>query len=1374
MQVTAALTKSRERFTVRFRRRALLADAHLRMWPNLLVWAVLMGFSFWQRVGETTFDTKFDLAVRPGDFLDRTLFAWNPTSSLGEMQNQAYGYLFPQGTFFVLGDALGVPDWVVQRLWSGLLLIVAYEGARLLFKAIDQPRVRPWLPMLAGLAFAFSPRLLGLSGVLSGEIHPTAVLPWVVLPLVLVLRGELSALHGAAWSGIGVAAMGGVNATEVLCTLPLPGFLILFSMRHKVGRRLALWWSLAVVMGSLWWVTALLTQGRYSPPFLDYIETGASTTHPLGWANVTRGADHWLSFIWVGGRPWWPGSYELATDPWLVALSGVVAGISLLGLFHRNMPMRVPFAVSALTGMVLLTLGNIVEFGSPLSPGFQALLDGVLSPFRNIHKLDPIVRLPLALGFAHAVGMLAARLTARVTAWERVRIPRAWVRPALVVSAVCLLAASAQPLFTQNLRAPGWKEVPNAWVEAASYLERHSTGGRALVLPGSGFGQQTWGWTIDEPMQALAKSPWVARSQVPLIPGQTIRYLDAIEERIQDGQGSPYLADALARAGISHILVRRDLDLWASEAPSPARVDLAISRSPGFTKVASFGTTNFGSQSMIDIFEVDRNVPLLEAVDLSSVRTLAGGPEDTVTAMEAGLLLPGEVTVNASEPGWDLPPDVVGDGFRRRERQFGRLVDSVSQVMANDEDYRTRRAVHDYPGVSEADRVYAEYTTLKAITASSSSGYVDSLGAIQPQMGPYAAVDGRTETYWRSAPLEDPVGQWLEMSFVEPQVLTGMRLVLGVDGVSGVPVRKVQIDVGNETFQAAVDPGTGEVILPLDGSPVDRVRITVTDTYGDPEFGVVAVRDVAFEGVEIDRTLVLPDSGADGNAAFVFRARPHRRPCVDVGLGPQCDVASGRTSEEEQGLNRTFTIATGGDFVVRAQVVARTSPETADLLHPLPGKIQATASSTTAWDPSVAAQRAVDDNPLTPWLAAQGDPSPKLVLEWDEARTISQLKLDPAHVASSLPDRAVIESGTQRRIVDLGPDSLGYFEPLTTERVRITFPMPETGTTGEALDPLGIGELYLEGIDDLKATWNPESPTGAVCGYGPDVVLDGRRYATRVTGTLAEVAGGTPMRLGLCGRKRVRLDDGTHQLRVTSTAQFAVTAFTLDPETVEQQAEEERGREVSVESWGKTERVVQVGSGPEGVLRIPENVNEAWVATLDGEELEPLRLDSWQQGFMLPAGDGGEVRLEFVPDRSYRTQLFVGAISALILLATAVLLQVAPRRGGRRVAHRQRVRLPRWLLPMWPITVALLLVVAYVLGGVVLSVGVLAGFALRRRRTAILLLPSALVVVASVAQAISAWQGNGIAVTWADWLAGAAVGMFLFALVRPGREQEHD
>src|SRR5690606_14943327 len=197
------------------------------------------------------------------------------------------------------------------------------------------------------------------------------------------------------------------------------------------------------------------------------------------------------------------------------------------------------------------------------------------------------------------------------------------------------------------------------------------------------------------------------------------------------------------------------------------------------------------------------------------------------------------------------------------------------------------------------------------------------------------------------------------------------------------------------------------------------------------------------------------------------------------------------------------------------------------------------------------------------------------------------------------------------------------------------------------------------------------------------------------------------------------------------------TSLTLTPSGGGVVEEPERGREVAILDWTASERTVRVGQGPEGVLRIPENVNIGWSATLDGEELEPLRLDSWQQGFKLPAGEGGEVELSFAPDATYRLQLALGAIAALLVFGVAVVLEVVRGPGPRRVAT---VRVSRWLGRGRRSRYAIGAVVGYLFAGVPLVVGLLLGVALIRRGAARVLLPSALVIVATTGQAISSFN----------------------------------
>lgn len=1335
---------------------------------NLLVVLALVALSFLQRPGETTFDTKFDLTAGPGAFLERTLHLWNPQLSFGELQNQAYGYLFPQGAFFLAGDLLAVPDWVVQRLWSAFVLVLAYEGARRLFAALTSSRdatasSSAWLSILAGLAFALSPRLLGLSGVLTAEVLPTAVLPWVVLPLVRGLQGQITPRFAALSSGAAVLLMGGVNAVENLAALPLPALVLLCSLGTAYGRRLTLWWVGTVSFACAWWMLPLLVLGRYSPPFLDYIETSAATTRPLGWTNVTRGADHWLAYITVSGQEWWPGAFDLATAPHLIVITALVAAVSLAGLFHPTMPARLPLALSALLGLVLLTIAHDAPLGSPLAGSLRELLDGPLALLRNVHKVDPIVRLPLALGFAHASGLLLAR--ARTGSGVRSRIGRA--RPALALTAVItLLVISAQPLFTGNLRKPGWDEVPRAWQQTSDYLGEHAEGRRALVLPGSGFGQQVWGWTIDEPLQGLAQSPWVGRTQVPLVPGPTIRFLDSLEERIDDGRGSPMLADTLARAGIGYVVVRRDLDLFASGAPSPTRVDQALSRSPGLVEEVGFGRSGLGDQPLISVYSVRRPALRVEAVEEDSVARLAGGPEDVITLLEAGALRRGQPVVVATEPELAGTPDVVADGYRLRERQFGRLHDSLSQVMTPAESYRNARRAHDYPGVEGITRTYAVYPDIRGLAASSSSGYADTLGPVRPELGPYSAVDGSTTTYWRSAPLENPRGQWLEVRLEEPHPLGHVDLTLGVDGFSGVPVRRVRVNAGGQVSEHTVDPETGSLRVPLSGVAVDRIRVTVLATSGDPDTGVVAIREIALPGLELGRDLQVPDEAAHGRTAFVFRASPERRACARADFGMFCDAEAARPAEEEAGTFRRFRTTGAGTWTISGEVVARTTPATAQLLWPIGGQVRVGASSVLADDPSVSGQFAFDGDASTSWLSARGDLDPALVLQWDRKRTLTRLRVLPAQLPSRTPVAAVIEGGGEQRRVDLSAGAFGVFAPLRTDRLTIRFPMEEAAGDAAGL-PVGVGELDIDGLENLTYSPADSAGTGAQCGLGPDVVVDDVVVRTRVTGRLADVVGGATLRLEPCGQRSVFLPAGEHRLAVESTDRFVPTTVSLLPTWAP--TTDTATRRTEVRSWGSTSRSVLVGPGEAALLRVPENANRGWRATLGDRVLDSTRVDGWQQAYRVPAGAGGLVRLTYVPDRAYRGALLAGAVAAGVLV---VALWWTWRRERRRI--RAAGDLPDafgGVMPAGPRGV-LLPVTAGILGGVPLLVGAVVGMVVRGRPHARRAVAVLVVGATGIAAGVLAQVADQTSWDVLDALTAGAIGMLVAGVTSAGSGEE--
>ena len=66
-----------------------------------------------------------------------------------------------------------------------------------------------------------------------------------------------------------------------------------------------LWWPTFVLAGTFWWLVPLFLLGRYSPPFLDYIETAPVTTFPTTVFDALRGTSHWVPYVdftWQAGN----------------------------------------------------------------------------------------------------------------------------------------------------------------------------------------------------------------------------------------------------------------------------------------------------------------------------------------------------------------------------------------------------------------------------------------------------------------------------------------------------------------------------------------------------------------------------------------------------------------------------------------------------------------------------------------------------------------------------------------------------------------------------------------------------------------------------------------------------------------------------------------------------------------------------------------------------------------------------------------------------------------------------------------------------------------------------------------------------------------
>jgi len=1234
---------------------------------------VLAALAFIQDPGRIAADTKLDLAVDPGGFLQRALTLWEPLGFFGQLQNQAYGYLFPVGPVFVLGDLAGLPAWVVQRLWWSALLIGAFLGvvrlARLLGVERDSARI------IAGLAYALAPRMVTEVGVLSVEVLPFAVAPWVLIPLVGVARGTHTARRGAVLSGIAVLVAGGVNAVATAAVLPLGAWWILTRFRGRARVVLLGWWAGAVALATLWWAVPLLLLGRYSPPFLDWIESSSVTTLITSPDTVLRGATQWVAYVVEPGGPTWPGGWALVTTPVLILASGIVAAVGLAGLALRSTPYRAFLVGGLLIGAVLVSMGHTGAVQGIAAPALQEALDGVLAPLRNTHKFDLVLRLPLALGVGFALDALMRRAAQRHPRGPRV------IAGAMTV----VVALGAWPMATGTLaRDRSFAAIPDYWAEAAEWLGEESPDGRALVVPGASFGIYSWGRTQDEPLQPLATSPWAVRDAVPLSSAGNIRWLDAVQERLDSGRGSPRLADALARVGVEYVVVRNDIDRRRSATPRSVLIRQALVRSGGFTPVAGFGpalppfrtpTTviDDGLQdtvAAVEVWRVDSPFapadPRVTLRDASRVTVASGSAESVVDLADADVLGSEAVVVQGDEAPLEAVDGIglayaVTDGFRRSEVSVGSTRDNRSQTLSEDEPYVQDRRVHDYYPVSPEGRQAIAVYEGGTVTASSSGSEVTALRARSSAAQPWAALDGDPVTAWVSGELESGVGQWWEVTADEPFTAPSVTVRLVVGEIAGIEPATVTVttDTGEVTVPVAATDQPQR--LPVPPGSTRSLRLTLASVVDGGPGEAFGLREVQIPGLDVTRR-VSAAGVADGGPIVLTARKGEQTGCAAVAGQLVCTPQLGRVGEERTGIQRIVHVATPGEYRLRMWVRPRSGAALDRLLTPaLPVSPRAEASSVFTSDAANRPQAAVDGVRSTSWLASPLDDRPELTLTWGEPRRVRgvRLDIDPDLVASR-PLRVTVTVNGRETTGIVSATGLLRFPPEYASSVRLRF---DNASAVRSLDPVagdsrslpvGVSEIDVLGVPDADRGPQLDDRVAVPCGKGPRLTVNGVvQFNSSVKVSVADVLLDARLPVVPCVGGRIFLPAGSNIIEAMSTPEYAVEAIALEPVDAVTVGVAEAP---AIEEWGATHRTVDVPfSDVPRILETTENANSGWSATLNGEQLEPVRVDGWRQGWIVPAGAAGLVVLDFGAQAAYLGGLLAGLAAALALIALALL-----------------------------------------------------------------------------------------------------------------------
>ncbi len=1244
-----------------------------RIWRVRLVTAsaLLVAMAFHQAPGLVVPDTKLDLTADPGGLLRRALSLWDD-NGFGQLQNQAYGYLFPMGPFHWLLDAAGLPSWVIQRLWWSTVLVVALWGFWRLATALGVGT--PWARYLGALLFAISPRFLAEVTITSIEVWPMALAPWVLIPLVdPAPRSTPSRL---ARSALAFGLTGGVNAVASGAALVLPTLWFATRGAKRAVLHLFGWLGLCIVAAA-WWLVPLLVLGRYSPPFLDWIEDASVTTSTGSIFNALQGTTAWLGFLGQADGPSWPAAWLVVSQPLLVVLTAGIGVLGLVGVADRRLPERSWLVLSLVVGAGLLTLGYSGSGSGPWVSQVQALLDGPLAPLRNLHKFEPVIRIPLLLGAVHAVGLLARHALVR-------QLPR----PVLGGAVALLVVATAAPGVTASLPRPGgYTAIPEHWHEAAGWLEDRATAGSVLVVPASSFADFTWGSTKDEPLQALLdRRAFAVRDAVPLGSAGSTRMLDEIERRLGAGMGSAQLRRTLNEAGVRYVVVRNDLRPEA-RAHAPLSVHEALAES-GISRVASFGPPTgspFESAELTVNERTELPFPSVEIFDTGLVRSarfvgadsilsVTGGPEDLVSL---GQVLPaGAATVMGSDrahagPWLDGAPEVLTDGLRRREVDFGRPAGNTSDVLTAADPGRTGRRTVDYVADAQARPTVVQWEGVTAVRASSSASDANSTLRLGAAHGPAAALDGDPGTRWVSGRFGVAAGEWLEVELDEARDVSGLSVLLSADAPVGSPPERVAVETVTGTVVNAVVPGQAWTLRVPPGK-TDRVRIRLEATAAGNGNGF-AIAELSLPGTKPVARLAMPPTHSGTPDLIVMRQQnPGRSGCSFAGERPLCSSANVQSAEESAGLHRSF-VTTGDVAYEWTGSVLPTSGSSAEQLLDFPGRATVRASSSRVPGLAGRAGAVLDRDVGTGWVAGQDDATPTLEIALPEPRVVTELQfLVDAALAGSRPLRVTVTaSNGQGRTLDVDDEGKVRLPAVRTDRLTVTF-LEDGGTlTADAVSgyrsplPVGVSELRIEGADDLRTPVDPDWVVGAGCGFGPSLNVNGRTQLTQVSGTVRELLRGLPLAWEPCGsaaESRIEVGAGRHVLDALTSAEFRPHELVLRTAIA---VPAENGHAV----LDRGESYVVGSRQDAGLLVLPHNYNVGWSATDGaGAPLQGVRVNGWQQGWVIPAGAAITVTPTFEPQGAYVSGLVGGGLAYAALVAFVVLTARRAARGPRRTA----------------------------------------------------------------------------------------------------------
>lgn len=963
--------------------------------------------------GKVVADTKQYLYLDPGRVLERAWSMWDSNIGFGTVTHQNIGYLFPMGPWYRAFDALGVPDWVSQRLWLGSVLFMAGLGMLFLFRTIG---LRGAGAVVGTLYYVLTPYWLEYAARLSVLLLPWAGLPWMI---ALLVRGyRRGGWRHAALFALLIQVIGSVNVTALVYAGIGPLLWVPYAIwvdREVSARRVLATvgkFALLTIGASFWWMSGLWAQGAYGLDILRYTETMRVVSRTTLPNEVWRGLGYWFFYGRDRLGPWIEASTDYTMRPGFIVTSYLVPTLALLAAAVVRWRHRVYFAAVAVLGVVIAVGAHPYDSPTPIGAAFKKLSQGSTVAFalRSTGRAVPLVVLGLA-------GLMAAGVTALVDRWAAAGVRRPRFRIAAIAVPVVvgiLLVVNLPALATggfygSNLQRP--EEIPQYWKDAIAHLDAQPHDTRALELPGSDFGSYRWGQTVDPITPGLMDRPYVARELIPYGSAASANLLNAFDLRLQDRQLDPdAIAPLMREMAVGDVVLRNDIQFeryrllrplftWDEFTPTPAGLREPVTfgkptsaqstQYPFLDEQALLANPDLQVPPPVAVFPVARPSAIVRSKSPESPVVIAGDGDGMVDAAEAGLLA-NDPLIQYSASNDRTPSEirravanhgvlVVTDSNRDRGRRWSTLTETQGYT----EGRGTRPLVEDeadarldlFPDQSPDAQTVTVLSGARAVAATSYGNAI----TYTPEDRPARAFDGDPTTAWRVGQFDDVRGARIRIVLDAPittdhvnlvQVLTPpndrwiTNAVLRFDGEHDLPVT---LDASSRTADGQTITFPSRTFRSFEVEVRDT-NVGQLDLYGGQSpvgFGEIRLQDAApgSAPVVVHETLKMPN-----DLLRIAGRSSLRNPLVILMTRQRVGLKPARRDPEAV-LDRTFRLPTARVFrpALAFRLSRNRTDSQIDRTLGYEGPVTADSSARLLDAPAVRASAALDQDPATAW-----------------------------------------------------------------------------------------------------------------------------------------------------------------------------------------------------------------------------------------------------------------------------------------------------------------------------------------------------------------------------------------------------------------------